>query len=126
MARSWSASALWQTSVRTKPSAGLRPAAWSGLGYLRGGNSSGANAVNADGSVVVGGSTTANNVHNPEAFRWTQSGGMVGLGYLSGDNFSAAHAVNANGSVVVGCSGLNGNCGRAFLWTRSHRSARNT
>jgi probable HAF family extracellular repeat protein len=66
---------------------------------------------------VVGGSTAPNNVHNPEAFRWTQSGGMVGLGYLSGDNFSAAYAVNANGSVVVGCSGLNGNCGRAFLWT---------
>jgi probable HAF family extracellular repeat protein len=87
------------------------------LGYLLGGKNSFANAVNADGSVVVGGSTTANNVHNYEAFRWTAAGGMVGLGYLSGDNFSDPNAVNANGSVVVGCSGLNGNCDQAFLWT---------
>jgi probable HAF family extracellular repeat protein len=88
-----------------------------GLGYLPGGTNSFANAVNADGSVVVGGSTTATDVHNYEAFRWTQNSGMVGLGYLSGDNFSDPIAVNANGSVLVGCSGLNGICNQAFLWT---------
>jgi probable HAF family extracellular repeat protein len=87
------------------------------LGYLMGGNNSFANAVNADGSVLVGGSTTANDAHNYEAFRWTQNGGMVGLGFLSGHNSSNAMAVNADGSVVVGCSGLNGNCDQAFLWT---------
>jgi probable HAF family extracellular repeat protein len=87
------------------------------LGYLPGGNNSFANAVNADGSVLVGGSTTANDAHNYEAFRWTQNGGMMGLSYLSGHNSSNSIAVNADGSVVVGCSGLNGNCNQAFLWT---------
>jgi probable HAF family extracellular repeat protein len=87
------------------------------LGYLPGGNNSFANAVNTDGSVVVGGSTTANNIHNSEAFRWTQNRGMVGLSYLSGHNYSNPGAVNGDGSVVVGCSGLNGNCDQAFLWT---------
>jgi uncharacterized membrane protein len=42
---------------------------------------------------------------------------MVGLGYLPGYNSSNPIAVNADGSVVVGCSGLNGNCDQAFLWT---------
>ena len=45
-----------------------------------GGTNSFANAVTADGSVVVGGSTTANDVHNWQATRWTQNGGIVGLG----------------------------------------------
>ena len=84
-----------------------------GLGDLEGGLvKSQANAVNSDGSVVVGYSESAN---GGEAFYWTQAGGMVSLGSLSGGmvvsgtltrrNFqSKASAVNPDGSVVVGQS----------------------
>ena len=50
------------------------------LGELAGGEfRSSANAVSADGSVVVG---YSNSAAGPEAFRWTQSDGMQGLGDL--------------------------------------------
>jgi probable HAF family extracellular repeat protein len=54
-----------------------------------------------------------------EAFRWTESGGMVGLGDLpGGDFFSYAIDVSADGSVIVGSgSSVNGN--EAFRWTKS-------
>jgi hypothetical protein len=78
--------------------------------------------MTADGSVVVGGSTTANDVHNWQATRWTQNGGIVGLGdgLSPGDKSSASNAVNANGSVGIGCSGLNGACNHLFLWTAAY------
>jgi probable HAF family extracellular repeat protein len=90
------------------------------LGFLQnpgGGNSSYAHDVNADGSVVVGHSTSAKGI---QAFRWTQdpggvaTGTMVGLGSLPGGAFySVAHGVNADGSVVVGSSNS-----QAFRWTQ--------
>lgn len=96
-----------------------------GLGTLNGtgpGNYSVANAVNADGSVVVG-QSSSNTVINPifgtsgEAFRWTQSGGMVGLGALNPTDFeSSALAVNADGSVVVGYSIDQNFTFNAFRW----------
>jgi probable HAF family extracellular repeat protein len=72
-----------------------------GLGDLPGGASrSEANAVSADGSVIVGYDTSASGI---EAFRWTSAGGMVGLGDLPGGIFdSEALAVSADGSIVVG------------------------
>ena len=85
------------------------------LGDLAGGSFySAAYGVNADGSVVVGVSTSSN---GDEAFRWTEGSGMVGLGDLAGGSFySKAYGVNADGSVVVGISNiLNGN--EAFRWT---------
>ncbi|HOY69805.1 MAG TPA: autotransporter domain-containing protein [Methylotenera sp.] len=73
-------------------------------------------AVNADGSVVVGTSDSANGY---EAFRWTQTGGMVGLGDLPGGGFySEAFAVSADGSVVVGV-GESANGYEAFRWAQA-------
>ena len=64
-------------------------------------SSSTANAVSANGSVVVG-VCGKYNVGN-EAFRW-ENGIMVGLGKISGADYSEAHGVSANGNVVVGYS----------------------
>ena len=86
-------------------------------------------AVNANGSVVVGYSSVllvSQYNYQFEAFRWTQAGGMVGLGYLNSSlvqPYSTALGVNADGSVVVGASyyatlsGLNVN--EAFRWTQA-------
>jgi probable HAF family extracellular repeat protein len=99
-----------------------------GLGHLAGISSrygvlytSEATAVSADGSVVVGQSSTANGntEFDYEAFRWTQSGGMVGLGDIPGGAFkSRANAVSADGSVVVGL-GVNAMTVRALRWIQS-------
>jgi probable HAF family extracellular repeat protein len=71
-----------------------------GLGDLPGGNFySVTNAVSADGSVVVGKSTSAS---GNEAFLWTAGGGMVNLDDFPEGNFYKANAVSADGSVVVG------------------------
>jgi probable HAF family extracellular repeat protein len=85
------------------------------LGFLPGANESQARAVSADGSVVVGESslppTLPPRLHI-EAFRWTQSEGMVGLGDLPGGPvLSIAYDVSADGSVIVGGGE------RAFYWT---------
>jgi probable HAF family extracellular repeat protein len=78
------------------------------------GESSEAEGVNADGTVVVGGSDTG-------AFRWTQAGGMVGLGFLPGGTSSNARGVNADGTVVVGGSSATGTGpnAEAFRWTQA-------
>jgi probable HAF family extracellular repeat protein len=90
----------------------VRAFRWTGgvmtdLGTL--GDQSQANAVSADGAVVVGDS-------NNHAFRWTSAGGMTDLGTLGG-NYSEAEAVSADGSVVVGSARLANNDSRAFRWT---------
>ena len=102
-------------------------ASWTGgvatrLGVLSGGRySSTATEVSADGSIIVGHSSSANvtGTYGTEAFRWTESGGMVGLGDLSGGSFgSAATSISADGSIIVGRgSSINGN--EAFRWTES-------
>lgn len=77
-----------------------------------------ANAMSADGKVVVGWS---NSTRWMEAFRWTEAGGSSGLGVLPGHANSSAEAVNADGSVVVGSSSedqtLPGFTSTAFIWT---------
>jgi len=51
-----------------------------------------------------------------EAFRWTQTGGMIGLGDLPGGGFeSYAHAVSADGAVIVGRS-WSASGHEAFIW----------
>lgn len=83
-----------------------------GLGFLEGGaDMSIAQAVSADGSVVVGQSLSEN---GPEAFRW-EEGEMEGLGYLPGGNVSTARAVSADGSVVIGESNSENGI-EAFRW----------
>jgi len=97
-----------------------------GLGYLPTGGSSTANAVNADGSVVVGaGATTVNGVGAQLAYRWTSSTGMVALGALPGMYESIANGVSANGAVVVGSSDCTNatsclSSPQAFRWTAAH------
>ena len=87
----------------------------SGVIFLEDGQ---ANAVSADGSVVVGGTEGKSS----EAFRWTQETGMVGLGTLTNDSISFARGVSADGSVVVGYDisyDINRNQSEAFVWTHT-------
>lgn len=89
-----------------------------GLGQLsdNGWPSSAANAVSADGKVVVGKSNSDN-----EAFVWTPSGGMVGLGVLAEGfpRLSEANGVTTDGLTVVGSSINSENDRQAFVWTRA-------
>ncbi|AWI81690.1 autotransporter [Parazoarcus communis] len=77
-----------------------------------------ANAVSADGSVVVGSSTKLN-FSDKIAYRWTAADGTISLGTLSGYDYSEANDVSANGSVVVGSAWESGssNIRQAFRWT---------
>lgn len=88
-----------------------------GLGYLAGGFDSGAWGVSADGSVIVGYSTSASGT---EAFRWTRSSGMTGLGYsTSSGTDSWAWGVSADGSVVAGSSKSTSGTTEAVRWSSS-------
>jgi probable HAF family extracellular repeat protein len=95
----------------SKSASGVEAFRWSanggmvGLGTLPGDSYSQANATSADGSVVVGRSSSFG-----EAFRWTASDGMVSLGAQA----RAANGVSADGSVIVGTTGDN-----AFRWTQA-------
>jgi uncharacterized membrane protein len=78
-----------------------------------------AEAVTADGTVVVGQNAGRGDVRK-KAYRWTASGGAHLLGKLSGGGpFSVASAlgVTDDGKVVVGFSG--GRRRDAFVWTRA-------
>src|SRR5262245_49323645 len=88
---------------------------FAGLGDLPGrAFSSDAYGISADGSTVVGQSTSSN---GSEAFRWTVADGIVGLGDLPNNGFSSlARGASADGSVIVG-RGLSGLGGEAFRWT---------
>lgn len=84
------------------------------------GQNSFANAVSANGSVIVG-SAVADGAFNNHAFRWTQATGIQDLGTLPGGAYSYAVAVSADGSIVAGGSGAtgSGNFGFAFRWTQA-------
>lgn len=85
------------------------------LGNLPGSSSANvAYGVSADGSVVVGRSSS---VAGFEAFRWTSVGGMTGLGDLPGGSFESwTNGISADGSVVVGY-GYSASGQEAFYWT---------
>jgi probable HAF family extracellular repeat protein len=85
------------------------------LGDLPGGSyDSVARGVSANGGAVVGGSESSAGY---EAFRWTETGGMVGLGDLAGGDFSSmAFGISADGNVVVG-SGTTDQGSEAFIWS---------
>ena len=89
-----------------------------GLGALSGGSFySQALGVSADGSVVVGQSSSTPGY---QAFRWTATNGMVGLGDLPGGSYySIALAISADGRVIVGesSSTLAPTYDEAFCWT---------
>jgi probable HAF family extracellular repeat protein len=74
-----------------------------GLGFLPGGTSSGASAVSADGSVVVGSSNfSAGGLAGSRAYRWTQATGMVALDALPGSQSIGVDDVSGDGTIVVG------------------------
>ena len=82
-----------------------RTASFQGLGHIDGRPIySIANAVSDDGSVVVGQSGQWTGPGSSiEAFRWTQSEGMVGLGDFPGGNFiSMAYCVSGDGAAIGG------------------------
>jgi uncharacterized membrane protein len=87
------------------------------LGDLPGGNFySQAYGVSADGSTIVGQSSSANGA---EAFRWTAAGGMQPLGDLPGGPLyfeSVAYGISADGSTIVGY-GTSGIGRKAVRWT---------
>jgi len=75
-----------------------------------------ADALNLDGSAIVGYCTLGNPLVS-RAFRWTQATGCVELGTLGGDN-SWAQAISADGLVVAGRSWTGGAIpNNAFRWT---------
>jgi probable HAF family extracellular repeat protein len=81
---------------------------------------SGAGAVSADGSVVVGVANPGQFVSPKHAFRWTPAPGMESLGTLPTDYSSRATGVSADGSVIIGTStgARPGNdWSQAFRWT---------
>jgi uncharacterized membrane protein len=78
------------------------------LGVLAGQSSSGANAISADGTTVVGASGSL-------AFRWTSGSGMVNLGSLPGQTSAVARGVSADGLTVAGLWSNGGE--RGFKWT---------
>lgn len=84
------------------------------------GQNSFANAVSANGSVIVG-SAVADGAFNNHAFRWTQATGIQDLGTLPGGAYSYAVAVSADGTIIAGGSGGTGggNFGFAFRWTQA-------
>ncbi len=79
------------------------------LGFLDGTTSeSYAWGISADGSTIVGESSSASAGSQTEAFRFVGAGPMVGLGSLNGANVaSVANAVSATGQVIVGFSRSN-------------------
>ena len=80
-----------------------------------------------DGQVVVGGSTSPNASicdEHREAFRWTESTGLVGLGDLPGGYFdSNALVTSADGSVVAGASQVGIDPDFPFLYDVFHWTA---
>jgi probable HAF family extracellular repeat protein len=85
------------------PATGMR-----NLGHLRGGGSlASAQAVSADGLVVVGssdGQTTDGSYFKAHAMRWSQREGLTDLGTLPGGSQSFAQAISADGKVIAGYS----------------------
>ncbi|MDZ4783204.1 MAG: PEP-CTERM sorting domain-containing protein [Planctomycetia bacterium] len=88
-----------------------------GLAEVTPDDSAFASDISANGSVVVGMTTSE---HGEEGFIWTAGVGMRGIGDLPGGSFfSEANAVSADGTRVVGRStGERGE--EAFIWDADH------
>ena len=82
------------------------------LGNL-GGNSTGANDVSSDGSIIVGSSN--NSAGDPYAFRWVEGNGMEQIGTF----YSFALAVSGDGLTVTGFETGSAGLYLAFEWTQS-------
>ncbi len=99
-----------------------------GLGFFDENNPhSGAYAVNADGSKIVGFSGTS--ATSGEAFLWTEQNGMVGLGDIEGGfDISLAYSISNNGKWIAGEGNAEYADGRrsfeAVLWDESGEMTR--
>ena len=97
-------SLIWSTS-----------SGWSILPKLGSGGSH-ADGISSDGSIVVGYSGSPS---GRQAYKWTQSEGIIGLGDLSGGIFeSRAYGISGDGNVIVGY-GSSSSGTEAFRWTSS-------
>jgi probable HAF family extracellular repeat protein len=112
---------LNETGFRWSLALGMTP-----IPDLPGGlNLSTPNAISADGTTIVGySSSTASSANNTllkaEAYRWTDATGTLPLGDLpGGDYYSVALDVTADGSAVIGYSVTTGGP-RAFIWDPAH------
>ncbi|HRQ74005.1 MAG TPA: hypothetical protein PLU35_13345 [Phycisphaerales bacterium] len=90
-----------------------------GIGFLPGGNESYATRASGDGRWIVGRGPSS---EGGQAFRWSETTGMIGLGDLPGSTFySEAIGVSDDGSIVVGLSKSGAAGGpsnfEAFRWT---------
>ena len=124
----------WGYGIATEPDVWLQPVRWTSesglwtdesgdivvesLGDLEGDGFRGrAHAASYDGSVIVGFSKSELGY---EAFRWTESEGMIGLGDLPGGAFeSYAWDVSCDGSVIVGYATSEAGL-EAFIWDESN------
>ncbi len=95
------------------PGSALASPSFEGLGHLDPAQpDSLAEAVSADGNVVVGSSLSAS---GQEGFVWTPGSGLTALGDLSGgDVFSTATGVSADGTVIVGTGTTASDASRAW------------
>ncbi len=84
-----------------------------GIGFPLGEDASFADGISPDGMFVVGSGDRS----NPQAFRWSEQGGIEPLGNLGGSS-SAADAA-AGGAAVVGFASIPTRRDEAFLWTES-------
>jgi hypothetical protein len=90
---------------------------------------SGAGLISANGSVIVGGAFYNYNANageptnEPQAFRWTDTGGMAILGSTTAFTSSGATGMSADGSVIVGQMTFNTatqcNLVEPFVWTQA-------
>ena len=85
-----------------------------------------AEAISADGTIIVGESRSVAAGNGYEAVRWTPTG-IQALGDLPGGGFQSwAYAVSGDGSVVVGRGSVpgggpfGGSYPRAFIWDAAH------
>lgn len=75
--------------------------------------------VSADGSVVVGMSSTEAAEGQPEAVLWTQATGLVQIGQIPGGRRETrAYGVSEDGSTIVGLNAYGGTY-QGFVWTAS-------
>jgi probable HAF family extracellular repeat protein len=78
--------------------------------------------MSGSGDVVVGycDRITGDVLESEQAFRWTETTGMVGLGFLPGAPHSFPTCMSADGSVIVGNSGRDADTAASFIWDRAN------
>jgi probable HAF family extracellular repeat protein len=96
-------------------------AGFMGLGNLSISDPSGQTyGMSEDGSVVVGSSYT-DSIADDQAFRWSDSDGMVALGLLIGHNVSYSDRISGDGITIIG-SGRHRDIDNSFahfIWTQA-------